>query len=76
MKEIKVPELGEEVKEITVSFWYHKEGDSLKEGEKLLEVYSDKANFSINSPFSGKLLKIRSVEGIKVKIGETVGEVE
>jgi len=76
MKEIKLPELGEEIKEVTVSFWYHKEGDTISSDENLVEFYSDKANFSVKAPFSGKLVKIRFKEGAKVKTGEVIGEVE
>ena len=33
MKEIILPELGEDVKEATVSFWHHKEGDEVRKDE-------------------------------------------
>lgn len=62
----RLPDLGEgvheaEILEITVS-----EGQSVKEGDIILEVETDKAAVEIPSPFSG------TIEGIKVSQGETV----
>ncbi len=74
-QEVKVPVLGEDIKEVEVSFWLKEAGETVKEGEEIVEVLSDKAVFRISAPGAGKLEKILKKEGEKVKIGETLGVV-
>lgn len=72
-QEVKVPVLGEDIKEVEVSFWLKEEGEAVNEGEEIVEVLSDKAVFRVSAPKGGKLEKILKKEGEKVKIGETLG---
>jgi pyruvate dehydrogenase E2 component (dihydrolipoamide acetyltransferase) len=53
-----MPMLGQTMEEGTVLQWFKQEGDSIKKGEILLEIMSDKANIEVESPAEGVLRKI------------------
>lgn len=76
MANVILPELGVGITKATVSYWYFRPGDAVKEGEDLVELATDKATFNLPSPAAGKLAKINTEEGATVKIGETLGVIE
>ena len=53
-----MPLLGQTMEEGTIIKWFINEGDSIKEGEPLLEVMTDKVNMEVEAPESGVLRKI------------------
>ena len=53
-----MPLLGQTMEEGTIIKWFKNEGDSVKEGEPLLEVMTDKVNMEVEAPESGVLRKI------------------
>jgi pyruvate/2-oxoglutarate dehydrogenase complex dihydrolipoamide acyltransferase (E2) component len=71
-----LPELGEQVKKATVTFWYFKEGDTVKEKDDLVELTTDKAAFNVPSPHSGVLKKIMVNEGDVVQPGTVLAVIE
>lgn len=73
MTSIILPELGEGIKKATVSYWYYKTGDVVKEGEDLVELTTDKATFNLHSPASGSLDQIIIPEGGEAKVAEVLG---
>ncbi|MGQ8871281.1 2-oxoglutarate dehydrogenase complex dihydrolipoyllysine-residue succinyltransferase [Paenibacillus sp. TSA_86.1] len=73
MSEIKVPAMGESITEGTVSRWMVKEGDTVNQGDVLLELETDKVNIEISAEENGVLEKIIRQEGETVVIGETIG---
>jgi 2-oxoglutarate dehydrogenase E2 component (dihydrolipoamide succinyltransferase) len=70
-KEVKVPSVGESISTGTIVSWIKHDGDTVKEGENLFELETDKAVLDIPSPGSGTL-EILVEEGEEVKIGQTV----
>jgi len=74
--EIKLPNLGEEIKSANVSFWHVEEGDVISENSDLLEVVTEKATFNVPSPTNGKLIKKNFGEGEEVKVGEIIAVLE
>ncbi|HUS59643.1 MAG TPA: lipoyl domain-containing protein [Planctomycetota bacterium] len=77
--EVKVPQLGDEenkVEEATISFWYFDVNQAVKEGDDLVEVVTDKADFRIPAPASGKLVKKNADEDEVVKIGDVIAVIE
>ena len=70
--EVKLPEMGEVIEEASVSFWYKKVGDSVKESEDLVELTTEKTSFNLPSPASGTVQQINAGEGEKVKVGQTL----
>ena len=63
---VRMPKLGWTMEEGTVLQWYKKEGESVTEGQPLLEVETDKVAIDVESPASGIL------RAIKVGAEETV----
>lgn len=64
----KMPTLGQSMEEGTVLQWFKREGDTIKRGEALLEVMSDKANFEVEAPKDGVLRKIMVPENSTVPV--------
>jgi len=56
--EVIMPKLGETMEEGTVVLWLKKEGESIKKGEGLLEIMTEKATYEIEAPEDGVLLKV------------------
>lgn len=75
--EVKLPELGAEAgDEATVSFWIVQEGDEVAEGDDLVEMLTDKANFNVPSPCTGKVAKLAADENDVIKVGDLLCEIE
>jgi pyruvate dehydrogenase E2 component (dihydrolipoamide acetyltransferase) len=67
-----MPKQGLQMTEGTIISWLKKVGDEVSEGEPLFEMETDKLTITIDSPFSGKLLKIIREEGETVPITEPI----
>ncbi|HMS96761.1 MAG TPA: 2-oxo acid dehydrogenase subunit E2, partial [Tabrizicola sp.] len=66
MTDVMVPALGESVSEATVSTWFKKPGDAVKQDEMLCELETDKVSVEVPSPVSGVLAEIIAPEGTTV----------
>lgn len=55
MIEVFVPDMENEGQDVYIVDWFKEIGDSISEGDPLLEVMTDKANIEIPSPASGTL---------------------
>ena len=66
MTDVMVPALGESVTEATVSTWFKKVGDAVKQDEMLCELETDKVSVEVPSPVSGVLAEILAPEGATV----------
>ncbi|CAM4011130.1 2-oxoglutarate dehydrogenase complex dihydrolipoyllysine-residue succinyltransferase [Paenibacillus alkaliterrae] len=75
MAEIIVPELGESISEGTITKWFVKEGDSVNQGDVLLELETDKVNIEISADNSGVVSKIAKQDGEVVLVGEAIGSI-
>jgi 2-oxoglutarate dehydrogenase E2 component (dihydrolipoamide succinyltransferase) len=74
--ELRVPALGESVREATLGAWKHAEGDTISADEPLVEVESEKATVEVPSPGSGVLKKILRQAGETVAVGEVIAEID
>jgi 2-oxoglutarate dehydrogenase E2 component (dihydrolipoamide succinyltransferase) len=63
------PLIGEGVDELSVVAWKKKLGDSVLEGEALVELESDKVVTEVESPASGTLAEVLAAEGDKIAAG-------
>lgn len=70
--EITMPQLSDTMSEGTILRWYKQEGDSVKRGEALAEVATDKADLEIESFHEGTLVQICAPKGEKVKVGSII----
>jgi len=73
--EIKVPSLGESIREGTIARWLKKDGDVVRVEEPILELETEKATADIPSPAAG-VLRIAVAEGETVPVGSVVGRIE
>ncbi|MFZ4847672.1 MAG: dihydrolipoamide acetyltransferase family protein [Caldilinea sp.] len=71
--EIRLPDAGEGVEDVTVSRWRMAVGDMVKAGDILLEVATDKVDTEIPAPASGVLLKINYRAGELAPISAVIG---
>jgi pyruvate dehydrogenase E2 component (dihydrolipoamide acetyltransferase) len=69
LREFKFPDVGEGIAEGEIVRWLAKEGDWIKEDQELVEVETDKAVITLNSPYTGKIEKIHGNEGEIIKVG-------
>ncbi len=70
-----MPQAGQDIKEGRVVKWLKAEGDTVKKGEPVCEVETEKVVFEVESPADGVLLKIVVPEGEKSEIFATIGVV-
>ena len=66
--EILMPQLGLTMEEGTVSAWLKREGDTVKAGEAVAEITTDKLTNEIQSEHDGILLKIVAQEGEDIPV--------
>jgi pyruvate/2-oxoglutarate dehydrogenase complex dihydrolipoamide acyltransferase (E2) component len=67
--DVVMPQLGETVREGTISVWHKKVGDSVRPDEPLFEVETDKVTMDIPAPAAGVLAQILVPAGGKVEVG-------
>ncbi len=65
---IKMPRLSDTMEEGTVATWFKKVGDSVKEGDILAEIETDKATMEFESFYEGTLLYIGINENETAKV--------
>src|SRR5258708_3926510 len=53
-----MPQLGSTMEEGTILKWFKQEGESVRQGEALLEIETDKASMEVEAPWSGIVRRI------------------
>jgi len=72
-KEITMPLLSPSMTEGTLAKWHKKEGDTVKSGEVIAEVETDKATMELEAFDSGTIRKLLVDEGTAVPINARIG---
>ncbi len=72
---IPVPKLGQSEETVTIASWRVKEGDTIKKGDVLFEVETDKAVLEVESQFEGTILKIVTPVGVEVPVMVTTAAI-
>ncbi len=72
MTDIKVPNVGESVAEVTIATWFKKVGDHVKKDEALVELETDKAAQELVAPEDGVLSEILVQEGDNAEVGALI----
>ena len=75
VKEMRVPEVGESVTEVTISSWLKKDGDFVQLDEIIAEVESDKATFELPAEAQG-ILRIVAKEKETLPVGGLICKIE
>src|SRR3954454_21206325 len=67
--QITMPEMGESVTEGIVLEWHVAEGDSVKEGDTVVEVSTDKVDAEVPAPMDGVITKLIAAVDDEVPVG-------
>ena len=70
MIKVVLPKLGEGITKATVSYWFAKDGERIKEKDDLVELTTDKSTFNLPSPCTGIISEIMFSEGNLVEVGQ------
>lgn len=71
--EIKLPDVGVGIEDVTIVRWLVKEGEPVEEGATLIEIATDKVDTEIPAPASGTLLKRNFSDGEIVDVTAVLG---
>jgi 2-oxoglutarate dehydrogenase E2 component (dihydrolipoamide succinyltransferase) len=69
------PSVGESITEVSILKWAKPDGSAVKNGEKILEIESDKATVEIVAEAAG-VLRILKPEGERIAVGTVIGEID
>jgi pyruvate dehydrogenase E2 component (dihydrolipoamide acetyltransferase)/2-oxoisovalerate dehydrogenase E2 component (dihydrolipoyl transacylase) len=67
-----LPEIGEGVYEAELMRWLVEPGATVKRGQALAEVMTDKATMEVPAPFAGTITALRAQPGQPVKVGQVL----
>ncbi|MGE0268110.1 MAG: dihydrolipoyl dehydrogenase [Candidatus Omnitrophota bacterium] len=76
MQDIRLPEVGENIKSGTVVNIFVKVGDRVSKGDDLIELETDKASLPVPSPADGVIKEILIKAGADVEIGSVIMKME
>jgi len=76
MNVIKLPELGEDIRNAKVVFFHAKEGEKIEFDQDLLEVSTDKATFIVPAPCAGIVKKFIVDIDSEVNIGDPLVQIQ
>ncbi len=72
---VRMPQMGQSAAEGTIVKWHKRMGDEVRVDELIVEVESDKINFEVESPVSGRLIGCIK-EGRQVPVGDVIAMIE
>ncbi|HTU94170.1 MAG TPA: dihydrolipoamide acetyltransferase family protein [Gemmataceae bacterium] len=67
-----LPEIGEGVYEAELIRWLVEPGATVKRGQALVEVMTDKATMEVPAPFAGAITALRAQPGQPIKVGQVL----
>jgi len=70
--DIVTPTGGESVTEGTILEWNVKVGDTIKDGDTVVEVSTDKVDMELPAPASGTITEILAAAGVTVTVGQVI----
>ena len=73
--EMRVPEVGESITEVTLGSWVKSDGDFVELDEVLAEIESDKATFELTAEAQG-IFRIVAKDGQTLSIGDLICKIE
>lgn len=71
-KEVKIPEIAENVETGIIAGILVSEGDKVKTDQSLVEIETDKATTDLPSPYEGTIEEIKVKEGDEVKVNQVI----
>ena len=73
---IVLPKAGMNMVEATIVAWHKSPGDSVEEGEPIVEIETDKVEMQIEAPVSGVLREVLVGIDEEAPVGATLGLIE
>lgn len=73
--EVKIPTLPESVADAVIVTWHKQPGENVREGDKLVDIETDKVVLEVPAPASGVLGDIIEGEGSTVLAGQVIGHI-
>jgi len=73
--DLELPRLADTLVEGTVTRWFKKAGEPVREGEALVEIETDKVNSELSAPADGVLAEILVAEGETVPVGRLLARI-
>ena len=70
--QVEFPKLADTLVDGVVSAWYKRPGDTVRKGEPLFAVETDKVNTDVESPHDGVLAAILVPEGERAEVGQVL----
>jgi len=70
--QVEFPKLADTLVDGVVSAWYKRPGDTVRKGEPLFAVETDKVNTDVESPYDGVLAEILVPEGERADVGQVL----
>lgn len=71
--DIKVPDVGEGVTQVTLTEWVKTVGDAVEVGDVIVEVMTDKASFDVESTHKGTLTETLVAPDEEVSVETVLG---
>jgi len=71
-KELKLPDLGENIESADVLNVLVKPGDTIEVDQSVIEIETDKATIEVPSTIAGKIKEVLIKSGDKIKVGQTI----
>lgn len=76
MIDIMMPEIGEGVTEATIVEWHVTPGQSVKAGDLLVEVMTDKVSLEVEAQNAGTVTEILAKADDEVRVGAPIARLE
>lgn len=73
--EVKIPQAGESITEVTIAEWFKQTGDYVALDEEICELESDKANMELPAEVAGQL-EVLIEEGEDVEVGQVIAKID
>jgi 2-oxoisovalerate dehydrogenase E2 component (dihydrolipoyl transacylase) len=70
--QFKLPDIGEGIAEAEIVAWHIKVGDAVEEDQPIADMMTDKATVEMESPVSGRVVKLAGEVGDQVPIGSVL----
>jgi pyruvate dehydrogenase E2 component (dihydrolipoamide acetyltransferase) len=71
-----LPDLGEGLSEAELIEWLVSPGDSIRAGQAIARVETDKAQVDVTSPWAGRIESLRGEPGDRIQTGSAIAEIE
>jgi pyruvate/2-oxoglutarate dehydrogenase complex dihydrolipoamide acyltransferase (E2) component len=73
--DVLVPDIGEGITEAFIAGWVVEIGGTVQEGQPIVELMTDKANFDVEAPVHGVLVEQCALEEERVTMNQVIARI-